>query len=294
VYGVELNGVAMILPDLQILSFRLAEQKYLSSDSPERPKFNKNYQYPIHYSFNSRGFRDVEWPETIEELKNSIWCVGDSATVGLGSPLSHTWPAILQDVTQTRTINISLSGIASDWIFRQTQQILEQIQPRLIVVQWTFLHRRDLSIDQVLEKKWQQYYTDIKDPSWPKCKYNEIEKLPQWIQEEILSTHEKFSLCETEFYNPDHQVFSDQENIQHTLNYIKILEESKNDTKLIHSVIPQIDETLDNPSQFDQEIKKLPIKLVPRFQFLDYARDGFHWDIETSKHFVQLLLQTLN
>jgi hypothetical protein len=286
----------MILPNLQILSFRLAKREYLYPDAPEHPQFNKNYQYPIHYSFNSRGFRDVEWPETIEELKNSIWCVGDSGTMGVGSPLSHTWPAILQEVTQTRTINISVRAIANDWIFRQTQQILEQIQPRLIVIQWTFLHRRDLNIDYVLEKRWQQYYNDIKDPAWPDCKYKEIEKLPQWIREEMLSAHEKFppQICETEFCNSDHQVFSDQENIQHTLNYIKILEKSKKDTKLIHSVVPEIDTTLDDPAQFNQEIKKLPIKLVPRFQYLDYARDMYHWDIETNKNFVQLLLQTLN
>jgi hypothetical protein len=286
----------MILPDLQIPSFRLAELEYLAPDTPEHPQLNKNYQYPIHYSFNSRGFRDTEWPDGMQELKNSIWCVGDSATLGVGSPLSHTWPAILQEVTQTRTINISLRGIANDGIFRQTQQILEQVQPRLVVVQWTYLHRRDLSIDYALEKKWQQYYNDIKDPTWPNCKYKEIEKLPQWIREEILSTHEKFSsrLCETDLCNLNHQVFSDQENIQHTLNFIKILEKSKKDTNLIHSVIPAIDETLDNSAQFDQEIRKLPIKLVPRFQYLDYARDMYHWDIKTSKNFVQLLLQTIN
>ena len=56
----------------------------------------KNYPHQIEYKYNSRGYRDAEWPNTITELQDAIWCFGDSFTVGIGSPLNHTWVNILQ------------------------------------------------------------------------------------------------------------------------------------------------------------------------------------------------------
>ncbi len=50
-------------------------------------------QWPhvIDYRYNSRGFRDQEWPQ---DLASAIWCLGDSFTVGLGSRFEQTWPLV--------------------------------------------------------------------------------------------------------------------------------------------------------------------------------------------------------
>ena len=51
-----------------------------------------SYTKDISYRYNSRGFRDHEWPE---DLSDVVWCVGDSFTVGIGQPFEETWPQLL-------------------------------------------------------------------------------------------------------------------------------------------------------------------------------------------------------
>ena len=91
-----------------------------------------SYPYAIEYRYNSRGFRDDEWPSSMEELKKCIWCFGDSFTVGVGSPLSHTWVNILQNKSVLRCINISMDGASNDWIARKVVKVLEEIQPETL------------------------------------------------------------------------------------------------------------------------------------------------------------------
>lgn len=103
----------------------------------------KSYPYTVEYNYNSRGYRDSEWPNTIDELKKCIWCVGDSYTVGLGSPLAHTWVNILQQRTGIRCINVSMDGASNDWMVRKINRILEEINPQRLVVQWSHFHRSE-------------------------------------------------------------------------------------------------------------------------------------------------------
>ena len=68
-------------------------------DSPELcldKEHYSNYKKKVEYQYNSRGFRDHEWPE---DLSDVIWCVGDSFTEGLGQPFGETWPCLLQEKT---------------------------------------------------------------------------------------------------------------------------------------------------------------------------------------------------
>jgi hypothetical protein len=135
-----------------ILPSRITKSNCLFSgiDSPDanfigrnNKGFNNNYPYSVNYSFNSRGFRDTEWPMMLSELKNSIWCVGDSFTVGIGSPINHTWPNVLMQKTGYRTINISMDGASNEWISRRAMQIRKEINPTNIIIMWSYLHRRE-------------------------------------------------------------------------------------------------------------------------------------------------------
>jgi hypothetical protein len=94
-------------------------------------------QYPhrIEYHFNSRGFRDSEWPS---DLITATWCLGDSFTLGVGSPVEHTWP---QQLNQPG-VNISMDGASCAWIARQACHIL-QLQPRNMIILWSFFERRE-------------------------------------------------------------------------------------------------------------------------------------------------------
>lgn len=101
-----------------------------------------NFPYDVSYSYNSRGFRDIEWP-SLDELKNAIWCLGDSFTVGIGSPWTHTWPQVLTQATKKRVINVSMDGASNDWIVRKCLEIYDEIKPSNIVIMWSYLHRRE-------------------------------------------------------------------------------------------------------------------------------------------------------
>ena len=77
----------MILPDFTISSKINQNWAYSGMDSPDLcldSKHFKSYPYSVSYQYNSRGYRDHEWPD---DLQNAVWCIGDSFTVGIGSPV---------------------------------------------------------------------------------------------------------------------------------------------------------------------------------------------------------------
>ena len=146
----------MILPDF-ILPTR-QNQIWTESgiDSLDRcldKKHFKSYPYPIEYRYNSRGYRDAEWPEDVSELENAIWCFGDSFTVGIGSPVEHTWAHLLQQHTNRRVINISMDGASNNWISRKAVDLLELIQPKTIILHWSYLHRREASLSAAINNQ---------------------------------------------------------------------------------------------------------------------------------------------
>lgn len=151
----------MILPDF-ILTTRqhkvwnesgLDSKKYCL----DKQHFN-SYPYTVEYNYNSRGFRDSEWPD---DISNAIWCFGDSFTVGLGSPLEHTWVNILQNKTNIRCINVSMDGASNDWIARKVLRLLETVTPRCIIIQWTYAERAEDADDTKIDEDRRLAYTDL-------------------------------------------------------------------------------------------------------------------------------------
>jgi lysophospholipase L1-like esterase len=149
-------GSQLILPDF-ILPSRVNQcWEYSGIDSFERcldKNHFKQYPHAVIYNYNSRGFRDQEWPDSSEELKQAIWCIGDSFTAGIGSPIEHTWPWLLQKQTGRRVINISMDGASNNWIARRTNLIQKEINPTNIVVMWSYLHRRESDNQKVSDEQ---------------------------------------------------------------------------------------------------------------------------------------------
>ena len=133
----------MILPDFTVPPFIGLETSNSGIDTYEHA-IDKNhyntYPYDISYKYNSRGYRDEEWPENLNEC---IWCVGDSFTNGIGQPFEHIWPQILQQKLNHHTINISMDGASNHWISRKILRIADVIRPKTIIAQWTFPHRTE-------------------------------------------------------------------------------------------------------------------------------------------------------
>jgi hypothetical protein len=79
------------------------------------------------------------------ELKEAVWCIGDSFTVGIGSPAEFTWPQRLSVAINKRTINVSMDGASNEWIARIAQHIISAVDPKKIVIMWSHTHRREHS-----------------------------------------------------------------------------------------------------------------------------------------------------
>ena len=285
----------MILPDF-VLRFRVNELWQFSGiDSIEScwdKKHFKNYPYRVEYAYNSRGFRDQEWPESIEELKNAIWCIGDSFTVGIGSPLEHTWPYLLQQQTGRRCINVSLDGASNEWIARKGISLLNVISPDVIIAHWSYTHRREITNSQIIELKWPDFYNNIKDSSWPVCNsFDDITKLPDRIQLEITHVHDVGVLTrhDEERRIEVSNATAEDDNIN-TLSSIAALAAACTDTKLIHSFVPKFCRA-DLEHQFFSQFNNIADYV--KCSQIDTARDGHHYDILTAQSFVDKLVEQI-
>jgi hypothetical protein len=261
-------------------------------DSPEEC-LNKTHfeQYPhtVTYQYNSRGFRDQEWPHSVEELKTAIWCVGDSFTLGLGSPLEHTWPWLLQQQTGLRTINISLDGASNNWIARKTTDILQKINPQHVVIHWSYLPRRELSLSEAFDKVWSNFYRNIRDPSWPQCdSVSEFDQLPGYIKEEINNVRGGIPVITDEDRRCQyHPYATDDDDLINTIDCINAVNRVSTGTKIIHSFIPNF---CQQPQKIQQQLAQHQINFIPEFSKLDLARDGNHYDIKTSQMLVSQII----
>ena len=278
----------MILPDF-ILPSRINQQwEYSGIDSPEKclDKLHfARYPHKITYNYNSRGFRDQEWPSD-HELQQAIWCIGDSFTVGVGNLLEHTWPYLLEQHTGQRTINVSMDGASNNWIARKAFQVQRLLRPKYIVVQWSYLHRRELDFVTTMEKLWPIFYNQVRDPSWPETA--EFAQLSTKIQIELTVLHNWPGLISDEERMVQYLKTTVDEDIDDTIACINYL---GND--VIHTFIPNFIDT-NNQNKFYAQLDQTGIVYIKDFKRLDLARDGHHYDIKTSEFFIQQILQVLN
>lgn len=221
--------------------------------NPERFKSWPGFSY----DYNSRGFRDDEWPDD-SELASSIWCVGDSFTVGLGKPVDQCWPMVLSRRVNIRTINVSMTQGSNDWISRRSQQIIKEVSPRILIVHWSFINRRERN-DPTLP--------DDQRRIWHKV---DLEKLGH----------------------------SQNDHLQNFIDNVSALESKRGSTKVIHTVAPAYSkEPKVNGSRVETErrISELDLEyFIPEFDILDYARDEFHYYELTTSRFVDSIEKILD
>jgi hypothetical protein len=109
-----------------------------------------SYTKDISYRYNSKGFRDTEWPVDMSDV---IWCVGDSFTVGIGQPYEETWPYLLGKTLGKRCINLGEDGCSNDTMALRIKEICKLHSPKLIVVMWSYLARRRVNGDNTSHDK---------------------------------------------------------------------------------------------------------------------------------------------
>jgi hypothetical protein len=246
-------GTRLILPDLVLPSRRNQRWKYSGLDSPNQC-LDKNhfasYPYTVEYAYNSRGFRDAEWPEDIIDLSSAIWCVGDSFTVGLGQPYHHIWPQVLQTRALTRTINVSMDGASNDWIARKALRVIDEINPKNIVILWSYTHRIELSDDNLSDEDRRCHYS----------KLSSQQDLQHWISLTNKIKNSKANAIQVTipgFHNTDKQI-----------NLIEMIKKNWEDVK---------DPTWpDHPNKL-QELENLPTHIKHELKFVHRCYDLFKW-----------------
>ena len=95
----------------------------------------------INYRFNSRGFRDEEWPATYSGMKDAIWMIGDSFTMGMGIEYEESYKKKMEEVTGRRVIDISLDGTNPGWRRRIALKIMREVAPDYLIMHWGYIWR---------------------------------------------------------------------------------------------------------------------------------------------------------
>jgi hypothetical protein len=286
----------MILPSFVLPVLVNQKNSTIGLDSIEKcldKNHYNSYPYEINYQFNSRGFRDSEWPDSITDLKDAIWCFGDSFTLGLGSPINHTWPFILQSITGRKCINISMNGASNEWICRRAIEVIETIAPRDIVIHWSFLWRGesdDASKEDVDRKIYVKYLDNMEMvtnfinqvacvvneavatnvvfstvPDFSPVRLDEIKN--KWSKFRGSSWPQTLPMTQQEFDD----ISEDVKNEFAKLDLLKDLE-----------LLVKLYDTISNSANW-----------VPEFSNIDFARDGYHYDKLTSSYFASQIKNCL-
>ena len=291
-------GTAVILPDF-VLSSRVNQcWKYAGLDSLEQcvnKQHFKQYPHHVNYQYNSRGFRDAEWPNSMEELQQAVWCVGDSFTVGLGSPINHTWPWLLQKESGLRTINISLDGASNNWIARKVIDILQIVQPKCIIIHWSYFNRRELSDTSLIdEDRRLQYLIDELElehslNNFQSCvdqisRYNNHSKIMHSIipKGHLVAGNKEVQQVWTTWAGVDwpQQVPECLEDIPNfIIEEIKTLHGNWNLIADYFYVNNRLKNIMHNATY------------LGCIEQLDFARDGHHYDLLTAESFVRNIIQ---
>ena len=288
----------MILQDLIIPSRVNLQCEFSGLDSLDRclnKEHFQSYPYKVEYVYNSRGFRDAEWPESLEELKNAIWCVGDSFTVGIGSPYHFTWPQVLSAATGRRCINISMDGASNTWISRRAQQIVREVAPAHMVVMWSYLHRREhpdtkLSDDRRIVH-YEESILEIDDLKNFVCCYQQLNAAA--ISTDIFNSIIPYSGL---IRLVDNQVIANDWNNLRDPIWPDVYPKNKTEFAALSEYIQQ--ELFSQPDVKDSFEQMFACDELSKCQLLeltnlDYARDYHHFDCITSKFFVEKVCETL-
>jgi hypothetical protein len=281
----------MLLPDFILPSRVDRVWSYSGIDSIEQcsdKKHFESYPHDITYCYNSRGFRDAEWPNNLEELKQAIWCVGDSFTVGIGSPLEYTWPQVLSTKTGQRVINISMDGASNNWIARCVNLIQKEIDPKNIIVMWSYVHRRERE-NQNLNSEQRRLHFD---------KSNNLEDLRNLESCMAMITHSKIIQLTIPGYTPTEDYQTVWQNIR-GVDWPDLLPGTLSELLALPKFVQcELKEKFKLWTDLQQSIEPqlLQSKLENNFikvNRLDLARDAHHFDLITSQWVVDQIMPRL-
>ena len=246
----------------------------------------RSFPHQVDYRHNSHGFRDDEWPDD-QELSKCIWCFGDSYTVGLGSPLNHSWVNILQQKTNKRCINISMDGASNDWIADKVKMVAKAINPRHIIIHWSYGHRgqnTDVSLSDET-RRIEYAHIEIKEQV-----LNFIDNLKQVSEYPVVHSLIPYAFPDSKVDIWNRVKDGSWPTLPRIEDYSKQIQK---EIKTIHNCYDEIKYYLSNKQYYDKLDNAMQSYNIITVDQLDYARDGMHYGIDTSSNLVQQLIKEI-
>lgn len=267
---------------------------WFATDQPESA--DPAWTTPIRYDFNSRGFRDHEWPH---DLQGVTWCIGDSELMGTGVAHEQSTPAHMTRLLGQPVLNISIIRASNDWIARQCHYILQALPTATVLLQWSFTTRSELTLDQAKDHELLGLYRSLRDPTWPELKgWSDLANLDQSLQEEIKCDpyYKKIAAMtgpqETGQIHYRKELLLDLAGARRLLDLIRDLETIKYSAKIIHAFVPRFAECQEREWIY-QQLDSLGLSYIPEYQPLDLGRDRQHSGPRTHERFAQSLADLL-
>jgi len=256
---------------------------WLATDRPERT--GSPLTSNINYRFNSRGFRDHEWPDNLD---NTSWLLGGSHMVGVGLSFEDT------ATVQLNSINVSILNASNSWIARQILWLFaENIKINNVIIQWQSVLSTELDLKQAKSLEFLALYKDIKKFHWPKVKTVQDLNLVNPIIMENLDqdpygrkVNRMRGAQETAQipYRPE-RLFCMGGARSLIEDIVSVEAACLCDTKLIHAFAPGF--ATDKEKQYIYStLDEMQISYVPELKQIDYSRDNKHSGIQTVRHFV--------
>lgn len=268
------NDDPLLMPELVLPSLVNLHRQFHGMDCLMRCRdrnYFKNFPYPIEYRFNSRGFRGPEWPDSMSDLQNAIWCLGDSYTTGIGSPLSHTWPDRLGSKINKTVINVSLAGCSNEWLADTAELIAATVNPRHMVIMWSLTRRRqnpDTSLspeDRRLSYSNSQVDQDYENFLHCKKRVDSVTTAVQFAIPEFHAGIAHLTRLWNDIRGPDWP------------------EEPPTFMEELHRLPPLILAEIKDAHQCYDRIRQIIEPIVIHTPRLDLSRDGYHFGLITAE-----------
>lgn len=272
----------MILPTLIVPKMINKKLEYLSPDTPEdstnKHQFN-SWPSKISYEFNSRGFRDSEWPE---DLDKAVWFLGDSVVLGIGQSLPTILCSQFNSITGRTTVNLGVRGVSNHTTAYVAQQVLNEVQPANLVICWSYFYRRPIkdTYDFLVEGHTHSIKSDdVEDMFYFR---NLVGHLPTNFKTNIIHV-----------FCPGYSVLS-QDLAQRAWSDIRDPLWPPKFTELDHlpsgiveeiSCVHGLYNFFKNVPEWNRFKKSLE-HVVDNIMIQDRARDAYHWGSETNKSVV--------
>lgn len=253
---------------------------------------------PIDYRFNSRGFRDHEWPDNLDHV---IWCIGGSELLGTGVAFDQACPRQLAQLTESKVIDVSIIGASNDWITRQFQNIKAGLGDsfKTALIQWSFSTRSELSLNDAKDQELIDLYNAIKMPNWPDIKgFDSLSMLDDKIRQEIIDNPYFAKISAMDGAAENGQIHYKKEFVldyagaKHLLGLIDKIESIKGNTQVIYSFCPKFAEPGEDEFIYGQ-LRDKGIDFIPEYPQIDMARDRSHSGPATHLMYAKSVLEKI-